>query len=131
MAQQPLELILVRHLAESVSLPMMVVDAAGDLLFFNEAAAHLLGRSFDETAALSLEQRAQVFDFRDERGEPAPSEALPLVVATRERRPAHAALRLRGFDGVTRSIEATAFPLSTAGGHHVGAVVMFWETGTP
>jgi len=131
MAQQPLELILIRHLAESISLPMMVVDAENDLLFFNEAAGRVLGRSFDDAAALSLDQRVQVFDFRDERGQPVPIEALPLVVATREQRPAHAALRLRGFDGVTRPIEATAFPLATAGGHHVGAVVMFWETRAP
>ena len=48
MAQLPIELILVRQLADGLAVPTFVVDAAGDLVFVNEAAAGLLGLRFDE-----------------------------------------------------------------------------------
>ena len=42
--QQPIEMILLRQLAEHLAIPMWVIDGAGDLVFFNEAAEPTLGR---------------------------------------------------------------------------------------
>jgi len=38
---------------------------------------------------------------------------------------------MRGLDGVDRSIEATAFPLTRSDGTLVGGVAIFWEPASP
>ncbi|MFO7533987.1 MAG: hypothetical protein R6W93_16140 [Candidatus Limnocylindrales bacterium] len=43
MAQQPVELILVRHLASRLAVPVFVVDPSGDLVYFNEPAPAIPG----------------------------------------------------------------------------------------
>jgi len=47
-AQKPLELILARDLLTSISTPAFLVDQHADLVFYNEAAGALLGRSFED-----------------------------------------------------------------------------------
>jgi PAS domain-containing protein len=121
-----MELILMRQLASALAVPMLICDAEGDLVFYNEPAEVLLGRRFDEAGELPLEARQAVFAFRDADDRPLVGDP-PLVVALRERRPVHRQLRARGFDGRDHSIETTAFPLEGAGGHLVGGVAMFWE----
>ena len=126
MAQRDVGLILMRQLASGLAVPMLLSDENGDLLFFNEAAEVLLGERFDDVGELRLEERSQIFAFRDERGTPLPIEQAPLVVALRERRPVHRRVWMSGFDGIDREIEVTAFPLLGGGGHLIGAVAMFW-----
>ncbi len=128
MAQLEMELILARQLASHLAIPLLLVDANGDTLFFNDAAEHLLGLRFDEIEVMSLEDRARTFSFKDERGRPIPIDSLPLAIALRERRPCHATLRALGLDGIPRLIESTAFPLEGSRGHLIGGIAMFWET---
>lgn len=127
MAQRDIGLILMRQLASGLAVPLILVDEQGDLLFFNEPAEVLLGRRFDEVGDMPLERRRSLFAFRDERGNPLPPDQPPLVVALRESRPVHRRVWMRGFDGVDRAVEVTAFPLVGAGGHLIGGVAMFWE----
>src|SRR5919108_109224 len=47
-SQRPLELILARNLLSSLSTPAFLVDEAGVLVFYNDAAGVLLGRRFEE-----------------------------------------------------------------------------------
>jgi len=131
MAQHEMELILMRQLASALAVPVLVADAEGDLLYFNEPAELLLGRRFDDVDSVSIDERRAIFCFRDEQGEVLPEGQPPLEVALRERRPVHRLVRLRGFDGTDRSVEVTAFPLVAAGGHLVGGVAMFWERRSP
>ncbi|CAN5561369.1 hypothetical protein BH23CHL8_BH23CHL8_27720 [soil metagenome] len=126
MPQRSVELILVRQLAATLAVPMLLADAQGDMLFFNEPAEILLGQRFDDVGDMPLERRSAIFSFRDEAGQPLTGEP-PLMVAITERRPVHRRIWLRGFDGQYRALEATAFPLETADGRIVGGVVMFWE----
>jgi PAS domain-containing protein len=126
MAQRDIGLILMRQLASGLAVPMLLVDDAGDLLFFNEAAENLLGQRFDEVGDLPLDRRRRMFAFRDENGQPLPDDQPPLVVALREKRPVHRRVWLRGFDGLDRALEVTAFPLLGGGGHLIGGVAMFW-----
>ena len=51
--QKPLELILARNLLTSISTPAFLVDGEGTLVFYNEAAAAVLGRSFEEAGQMS------------------------------------------------------------------------------
>lgn len=127
MPQRDIGLILMRQLASGLAVPMLLVDDDGDLLYFNEPAEFLLGQRFDEIGDMPLDRRRRLFAFRDEEGNPLPPDQPPLVVALVERRPVHRRVWMRGFDGVDRAIEVTAFPLLGAGGHLIGGVAMFWE----
>ena len=126
MAQREVGLILIRQLASGMAVPMLIADETGDLLFFNEPAEQLLGQRFDEIGEMPLDQRRRIFSFRDEQGNPVPDDQPPLVVALRERRPVHRRVWARGFDGLDRELEVTAFPLLGGGGHLIGGVAMFW-----
>ena len=69
---QPLELILARNLVSIVSLPAFLVDPGGYIVFFNEAAAEIIGSRFEETGRLSrgVEQAFGPFDEEGSRFPP-------------------------------------------------------------
>ena len=127
MAQQPIELILTRQWASYLAVPVWVVGERGDLLYYNEAAEAVLGRRYDEAGEMPVEELATIFKTTAMDGSPIAADAIPIIVALRERRAAHMALRIQGLDNVWRDIEATAFPLEGQGGRHLGAVAFFWE----
>lgn len=128
MPQHDVGLILMRQLASGLAVPVILFDAAGELLFYNEAAAQLIGRPFDDARdEITLDGQRTVFALRDEKGEPLTDDQVPLTVAMRERRPVHRMVWGRAFDGVDRLVEITAFPLLGGGGHLIGGVAMFWE----
>ena len=120
-------LILARDLTSRLATPAFVVDAAGTLAYFNEAAEPVLGASYAEAGELPAGGWATEWDPRDLDGTPVPLEDLPLGIAFREGRPAHKPLRIHGADGVTRDIEVTAFPLSARPDEILGAIAVFWE----
>ena len=123
----PIELILARQVASYLTLPIILTDADGDLVFYNEPAEELLGRTFDNTVPLPLSERMQALELRDEEGTPLPFEDVPLVRALQHGRPDYQRLIMRGLDDVDRPVEATAFPLMRADGTLIGAVAIFWE----
>jgi PAS domain-containing protein len=125
---QPIELILIRHLASRLAVPVFVVDAAGDLVFFNEPAEAVLGRRFEEIRSMPFEDWTTAF-LPSEGDRALAVDDLPLVVALRRGVPAHRAFDIRSGDGTKRTIETTAYPLLATGGEMVGAVAMFWEIG--
>ena len=84
MAQQPIELILMRELADLLATPMFVVDGAGGLVFYNELAEELLGRRFEETGPMPAEEWSTIFGPLDTDGNPMAPADLPLVIALRE-----------------------------------------------
>jgi PAS domain-containing protein len=127
MAQQPIELILTRHWASYLAVPVWVMSETGDLLYYNEAAEAVLGRRYDEAGEMPGVELATIFKTTAMDGSPIAADRIPIIVALRERRAAHMALRIQGLDGVWRDIEATAFPLEGQGGRHLGAVAFFWE----
>jgi PAS domain-containing protein len=128
MAQQPIELILLRQLATSLAVPVFIVDARGDLVFLNEPAERLLGIRLEELGDLPFETWTTAFRPKAVDGSTVPADELPLVRAIVDRRPAHGPLQITGSDGVDRTIEITAFPLEGGRGRLIGAVAMFWET---
>jgi PAS domain-containing protein len=121
---QPLELILARNLISIVSLAAILVDVAGDIVFFNDAAAELIGSPFEEIGTLTREQWNARFGPFDDRGAPVPTEDLPVAIALREGRPAYGRFHV-GTDRGKIEVEAGALPLVGAAGYH-GAMVVFW-----
>ena len=126
MAQKEIEVILMRQLASYLAMPVILVDAEGNLAYFNEPAEALLGRRFDEVGEMPKEVWSTAFGQSEEDGSRIPPESVPLMVALHEHQPVHRILRITGLDGVSRRIEVTAFPLEGQGGRHLGAVSIFW-----
>ena len=87
----------------------------------------LLGKRFEELGTVGPEEWGSLFGPFDERGEPIPYDDLPLVVAVRNGRPAHANFEIRSADGARHVVEASAFPILTAHGSR-GAIAIFWPT---
>jgi hypothetical protein len=125
--QKNLVLILAREFASKLATPMFIADASGDLVFYNEPAEIVLGRSFAEAGELRAEEWESVFTVEHLDGTPMGLEENPAGVALREQRPAHATLRIVGLDGVRRTLAVTAFPLLAHAGDFVGMVAIFWE----
>lgn len=126
--QRSLALILARELAVNLSTPMWVWDEEGTLVYLNEPAEAIIGRSHRDLGVLRLDELPR-FEPEDLDGTPIDPSALPSAVAVSERKPSHRVLRIVGMDGVKRTIEATAIPLFTRGDQLVGAVSVFWELG--
>lgn len=126
--QKPLELILARNLMSALSTPAFLVDEGGLLVFYNEAAGMLLGKRFEEVGTVGPEEWGAMFGPFDEGGEPIPYDELPLVVAVRNGRPAHASFEIHSTDGTAHEVEASAFPILTAHGTR-GAIAVFWPCG--
>jgi PAS domain-containing protein len=130
---QPLLLVQARNLITNLALPALLTDPEGRLLFFNDAAAALLGRSFEEVGRLSREQWAREVGPLDEQGQPlAAADSLPLARALRGGRPAQGRFRARLGESGVREVKLSALPLLEPG-HFEGALVVFWpvDAGAP
>jgi PAS domain-containing protein len=125
--EQPLELILARNLVSIVSLAALLVDVEGRIVFFNDAAAEIVGSPFEEIGTMTREEWNTRYGPFDEQGSPLAYDELPLSVAVREGRPSYARFRIRGEQGLLE-VEAGALPLLGPAGYH-GAMVFFWVAG--
>jgi len=126
--QKNLVLILARELAENLATPTFIADDEGNLVYFNEPAEAVLGRSYAEAGGLSPEEWAPFYSFQDLDGTPLALKDMASGVALLERRPAHREVVLTGVDGVRRQISTTAIPLYARASEFVGLVAIFWET---
>jgi len=126
--QRSLVLILARELASNSATPMFVVDPTGALVFFNEPAERVLGRSFAETGPLTPEEWGRMFSPVDADGSPIPLDVLPLTKTMRDMQPGHMEFTITGLDDQQRQIAVTAFPLFARANEFVGAVAIFWES---
>lgn len=127
--QKSLVLILAREFASKLATPVFIADAAGDLVYFNEPAEAVLGRTYAEAGEMSAGEWASMFQVEELDGTSMPLESMPGGIALFERRPAHHRFRIRGLDGRSRVISATAFPLLVSADELVGVVIIFWEEG--
>ena len=125
-AQRHIALILAKDLAASVASAILLVDADGDLVFYNEAAERILARTYAE-AQMSSADLARAFKPVDETGKPIPLEELPLATAFRQSVPAHGHLRIEAADGTPHELEVVAVPLFARVGELVGGMAVFWE----
>jgi PAS domain-containing protein len=122
-----LPLILARELAANLATPMFIIDAAGTLVFYNDAAELLIGRPFGELGELGAGDFGAVLQLAEPDGSPLRRRDTPAGVAFFERRPAHRVLVATGYDGVRRTVEVTAYPLFGATDDMHGVVAVFWE----
>lgn len=124
--QRNLVLILARDFASRLATAFFVVDAEGNVIYFNEAAERLLGQRFMEGPAMPASEWSTKFEPTDAEGNPVPLEEIPLGVAILRKVPEHGTLWIRGLDGARHRIEVTAFPLLAHTDECVGAIAIFW-----
>ena len=124
--QKPLELILARNLLTSISTPGFLLDSDAAVVFYNEAAAALLGRSFEDAGRMEAEEWTTAFGPFNVDGAPVEVDALKTTEAIRSGRPAHATFTIQVAGGAKREIEASAFPIVASEQGSSGAMVLFW-----
>jgi len=124
---KPLPLILARELASNLATPMFLIDAGGVLVFYNDAAALLIGRAFGEMGEIPAEEFGAVIQLRTSDDKPLRRRDTPAGIAFFERRPAHRTLTATGYDGVQRRVHATAYPLFGSAAEMHGVASVFWE----
>src|SRR6266511_3724819 len=127
MEQKSLVLILARELADKLATAVFVVDDEGTLVYFDERAAEILGKSFAEAGAMTINEWAEAFEPLSHDDQPLAADDLPLVAALRTRNPAHRSFRIQGAVGASRRIAVTALPLLARSDEVVGAAALFWE----
>lgn len=125
-SQKPLELILARNLLTSISTPALLVDHEATLVFYNEAAAAVLGRSFEDAGRMTPEQWSAAFGPFDSDDRPIEVDRLAITEAIRAGRPAHGRFRVRTGAGDPSSVEASAFPIVASEEGSSGAMILFW-----
>jgi PAS domain-containing protein len=132
MAQQSVEMILVRQLAGYLFVPVLVVDTAGTAVFYNEPAERILGVRFEETGRIGREEADRLIELSDDPTADPDEGGRPLDTALQQRRPVHARRwLLRRSDRVRLQVELTVFPVIDQEERLLGAVAMFWERQGP
>ena len=122
-----LPLILARELAANLATPMFLLDAGGMLVFYNDAAASLLGRPFSEVGEIPSGEFGAALQLATPDGDAIRRRDTPSGVAYFEQRPAHQTVVATAYDGVRRTYEATAYPLLGETGQMHGVVAVFWQ----
>jgi PAS domain-containing protein len=125
MAAMPLEMIQARNLTSRLRTASFLVDREGTLVYFNEAAAELLGMSFEEAGPMKPGTWGTRFSPREPGGRELRVEELPLAIAVQFGRAGFARMQITGADGDDRDNEVTALPIM-GGGEQEGALALFW-----
>ena len=125
--QPDLVLIVARSFATKLATPVLIIDANGDLVYFNDAAAEVLGASYLDVGQLPASRWQELFAPRTLDKEPLTPEQTPGGIALLERRPVHDSFAFRGLDGREHEITVTAFPLFSHPDEVVGVMSIFWE----
>lgn len=126
-AQKPIQLILARQLASSLAMPIVIVDALGTLIYWNEPAELLLGLRFDETGEIPAAQWRTQFVVADGNRCPIPQEEWPLIIALTRQEPVSRKICVGMPNGTWRHIEWTSVPFIAQGGEFLGVQSVFWE----
>ena len=126
MAAYAIEMILNRQLADCLSIPAFITDTAGNLIFYNEPAEEILGKQFEDTGEMPVEEWSTVFKPVNEDGTELPPEELPLVKTLKSCFPFHKTFWIEGLDGKRRKISVTSYPVMGRTDKFLGAVALFW-----
>jgi len=125
--QPDLVLIVARSFATKLATPTLITDVRGDLVYFNDAAAEVIGRSYLDVGKLPASRWQELFDPRTFDEQPLTAEQTPSGIALLQRRPVHGSFAFRSLDGREREITVTAFPLFSRPDEVVGSMSIFWE----
>ncbi len=123
-------LILARELAANLATPMFLIDGGGYLVFCNEAAELMIGRSFGELGVMTANEFGAMLALKSLDGVPVPNRDSPPGQAFWLRTPAHQRVIVTTLDGLQRELEVTAYPLFGRDEEMHGVLTVFWEAQT-
>ena len=126
-ASKPIQLILARQLASSMATAILLFDANGNLVFYNEPAEPLLNSRFDETGEIDVDDVLRVIAASDENRRPLSPEERPGWVARLEGRPITRTVWISCNDGPWLRLQATAVPIIGEQGELHGVMQFFWQ----
>ncbi len=126
-ASKPIQIILARQLASCMATAIMVFDADGNLIFYNEPAEPIFNARFDETGEIKADDLLHVVSVADENRQLLPPEERPGRVARLERRPITRTIWMSCNDGAWRRLQATAVPIVAEDDELHGVMQLFWE----
>jgi PAS domain-containing protein len=128
MSNYPIEIILSRQLADSLSMPIFIVDTIGNLVFYNEPAEGVLGLRYEETGFMPVEEWSTIFKPQYENGDVFPAEMMPLVQTLSTQKPAHGEFWINSLKGKYYKISVTSYPIIGRPDRFLGAVAIFWKS---
>jgi len=126
-SQQPIEMILLRQLAHHLASPIWILEATGELVFYNEPAEHLLGIKFGDVGPLVAVELTEMFEVTEADGASLAESDFPIADALINRTPANRLVRFGAKDGVRRLVEVLAMPIVGQGNRFLGVLATFWE----
>jgi len=126
MTAHELEIILTRQWADSLSIPVFLTDTKGNLIFYNAPAEEILGRRYEDTGAMSVDEWSTIFTPKNEDGTILDSSRLPLVRTLDTQKPAHGSFWIDSLTGERHFINVTSFPIIGMSEGYLGAVAIFW-----
>ncbi len=122
-----IEIILNRQLADCMSIPVFITDTKGNLIFYNEPAEDVLGKTYEDTGEMPVEVWSSIFKTKDLDGKDIPPEDLPLVKTLQNCLPYHKTFLIENLKGVSEKISLTSYPIIGRPGKFLGAVAIFWR----
>ena len=126
-ASKPIQIILARQLASCMATAIMLFDAEGNLVFYNEPAEPILDARFDETGEIKVDDLVRLIAVSDENRQPLAPEARPGRVARLQRRPITQTIWMSCNDSGWRRVQATAVPIIGEQDELHGVMQLFWE----
>jgi PAS domain-containing protein len=130
-APKSLPLILARELASHLATPMFLLDGGGMLVYYNDAAAQMLGKPFAEVGEIPSGEFGEALALASVDGVRLRRRDSPAGIAFFEQRPAHQSVMATTFDGVRGRYAATAYPLIGEAGEMHGVMAVFWRDDEP
>ena len=123
----PIEIILNRQLADCLAIPVFITDTVGNLLFYNEPAEEILGKRYQDTGEMKVEEWSTIFLSKDESGKLLEPEDLPLVRTLLNQLPYFKTFWIESLKGKSEKISVSSYPIIGRAGIFVGAVAIFWR----
>src|SRR5690242_21843690 len=84
---------------------MLIADDRGVLVFYNEAVEEVVGRPFEDSGEVPLDDWMRSFDPRPVDPDPSGDDRRPTEIAFDEQRASHRSFWVTSVDGVERSEE--------------------------
>ena len=125
-SSKSIQFILTRQLASCVAAPILLVDAEGALIYYNEPAEAIFNQRFDETGEMPASEWTSRFTAVDDDRNPIPPKDRPMGRVLAECAPVSRTMWMRVSGGDWRHLNVTAFPLVSEKGQLFGAMSIFW-----
>lgn len=127
-APRSLPLILARELAANLATPMFLIDAEGLLVFYNEAAELMLGKTYSEMGQVTANDFGDMLRIEELDGTPMRKRDSPTGVAFMQREPSHRTMMATRLDKDEKvKWEITAYPLFGRNDEMHGVLTVFWQ----